>query len=74
MDALRRELRWEGKNGVKTTYACPNFVNTGFLKGPITKYLPLLEPEYVVDKIVDAVLTDQPYVDIPDNSLGSFLW
>ncbi|CAK8680910.1 estradiol 17-beta-dehydrogenase 11-like [Clavelina lepadiformis] len=68
MDGLRRELRWEGKNGIKTTYACPPFVTTGFVKNPQTNsslMCPVLPPEKVVDEIMHAVLIEQPRVDIP---------
>ena len=73
MDGLRRELRWLGKTGVKTTYACPSFVDTGFIKVKVkySKVLPLLEPEDVVKRVVHAMLTDQPYVNIPSNMLAN---
>lgn len=72
MDALRRELRWEGLTGIKTTYANPMFVQTGFVKNPRTSsnlLCPVLEPEFVVDKVMHAFLTDQPYVDVPEINL-----
>ena len=72
MESLRRELRWLGLSGIKTTYASPMFVNTGFATNPTTRssvLSPILEPELVVDKVMQAFLTNQPSVDIPNLGL-----
>ncbi|KAK1797472.1 hypothetical protein P4O66_008322 [Electrophorus voltai] len=54
--------------GVKTTIVCPFFIKTGMFEGAYTKWprlMPLLEPEYVCRRIVDAVRRDQVYLCLP---------
>eukprot|EP00069_Balaena_mysticetus_P005776 bmy_18225T0 len=56
------------QNGIKTTIVCPFFINTGMFDGCTTGcpfLLPILEPEYAVRKIVDAILQDKPYLYMP---------
>jgi all-trans-retinol dehydrogenase (NAD+) len=67
MDALRLELARLGKKGVKTTVVCPFYINTGMFDGAKSKspLLPILEPEYVADQVIDAVLTERVEVSIP---------
>eukprot|EP01137_Pigoraptor_chileana_P010434 Opistho-2@60068 len=67
-EALRMELSKHGKTGVKTTVVCPYFIRTGMFDGASTRFpliLPFLEPEYVADKIVDAVRTNQAILMLP---------
>lgn len=54
--------------GIKTTIVCPFFINTGMFEGCSTVrpfLLPILEPEYVVEKIVDAILKEKVYLYVP---------
>ncbi|XP_062936043.1 epidermal retinol dehydrogenase 2-like isoform X1 [Cynocephalus volans] len=56
------------QKGIKTTIVCPFFIKTGMFEGCTTgcpSLLPILEPEYVVRKIVDAILQEQLYLYIP---------
>jgi len=62
--ALRLEIQTNGHNKIKTTVVCPWFINTGMFNG-CSALLPVLEPKYVVDKIVNAVLKDQAELVIP---------
>uniref|UniRef100_G3TAT1 Short chain dehydrogenase/reductase family 16C member 5 n=2 Tax=Loxodonta africana TaxID=9785 RepID=G3TAT1_LOXAF len=58
----------QNQKGIKTTIVYPFFTNTGMFDGCSTaspNLLPILEPEYVVRKIVDAVLQNQLYLCIP---------
>uniref|UniRef100_A0AAY4APZ7 Short-chain dehydrogenase/reductase 3 n=1 Tax=Denticeps clupeoides TaxID=299321 RepID=A0AAY4APZ7_9TELE len=67
-ESVALELLSTGKNGVKTTIVCPYFINTGMFDGCGTKWpvlLPILEPNYVAKKIVDAILTDQAFLLLP---------
>ena len=69
MEGLQRELRWLGYDGIKTTYANPSFVNTGMANNPTSnskKICPVLDPDFVVDKVMEAMLTNQYYIDIPN--------
>ncbi|CAN86610.1 Protein dhs-3 [Caenorhabditis elegans] len=66
-DSLASEL-YALKKDVKTTVVCPIYINTGMFDGIATKWptlLPILSPEYVVDCIMEAVLTDRAFLAIP---------
>ncbi|XP_071442677.1 short-chain dehydrogenase/reductase family 16C member 6-like isoform X2 [Hetaerina americana] len=64
-EALRLELEVSGINGVHTTVVCPYYINTGMFEGVKSRLFPILEPAYVVDKIVAAILTNDKYLIIP---------
>ncbi|XP_060762459.1 short chain dehydrogenase/reductase family 16C, member 5a [Neoarius graeffei] len=67
-ESVALELIASGKYGIKTTIVCPYFINTGMFDGCGTKWprlLPILEPEYVAKKIVNAILMDQTYLLMP---------
>uniref|UniRef100_E1BFD4 Short chain dehydrogenase/reductase family 16C member 5 n=1 Tax=Bos taurus TaxID=9913 RepID=E1BFD4_BOVIN len=58
----------KGQNGIKTTIVCPFFIKTGMFDGCTTgcpSLLPILEPEYAVRKIVDAILQENMYLYMP---------
>ncbi|XP_055968001.1 epidermal retinol dehydrogenase 2 isoform X2 [Sorex fumeus] len=62
------ELFGQKKGGIKTTIVCPFFINTGMFDGCSTGFpllLPILEPEYAANKIVDAILQEQVYLYMP---------
>ncbi|KAM4811619.1 estradiol 17-beta-dehydrogenase 11 [Urocitellus parryii] len=65
--ALTEELNAFEKNGIKTTCLCPNFINTGFIKNPSSKLGPILEPEEVVDKLMNGILTEKRMVLVPSS-------
>lgn len=67
-ESMGIEMDTLGKTGVKTTLVCPYYINTGMFDGVKTKYegmLPILQPEYAADKILDAVLTNQDILYMP---------
>ncbi|GMR44879.1 hypothetical protein PMAYCL1PPCAC_15074, partial [Pristionchus mayeri] len=67
-ESLVAELRHVGADGVKATLVCPYVINTGMFAGFENKspgIVPTLEPEYVVDRIVEAVLTNQAELQMP---------
>lgn len=67
-ESIRSELMKASKTGVYTTVVCPFFIKTGMFTGAKSRFpvlLPLLEPDYVVDRIIDAVLTNQPMLILP---------
>ncbi|XP_010964495.2 estradiol 17-beta-dehydrogenase 11 [Camelus dromedarius] len=69
--ALTEELAALERTGIKTTCLCPNFINTGFIKNPSTSLGPTLEPEEVVNKLIDGILTEQKMIFVP-SSLSFF--
>ncbi|NXH10424.1 RDHE2 dehydrogenase, partial [Bucco capensis] len=67
-ESVYLEMRDLGKTGVKTTIVCPFFIATGMFDGCKTRWptlLPMLEPEYVAEKIISAVRQEQEIVIIP---------
>ncbi|XP_003414237.1 estradiol 17-beta-dehydrogenase 11 [Loxodonta africana] len=66
-NALTEELVALERTGVKTTCLCPNFINTGFIKNPSTSLGPTLEPEEVVSKLMNGILTEQKTVFVPSS-------
>jgi len=68
--ALRCEVYKEKKDGVHTTCVCPCFISTGMFAGIensfLTRYVvPILSPEYVVSKMMDAILINQQMLLLP---------
>ncbi|KAI6225076.1 hypothetical protein M3Y99_01379600 [Aphelenchoides fujianensis] len=67
-ESIHRELIHLGSQ-VKTTCISPYYIDTGMFQGvkqsKISNLLPILQPEYVVARIVEAVLTDQPQLFLP---------
>lgn len=67
-ESLYSELQFGGHPEVKVTCVCPWFITTGMFAGCESKFpiiLPNLTPEYTVDRIMAAVLSDQYFVVIP---------
>ncbi|XP_001496030.1 estradiol 17-beta-dehydrogenase 11 [Equus przewalskii] len=64
---LTEELAALKRTGVKTTCLCPNFINTGFIKNPSTSLGPTLEPEEVVVKLINGILTEQKMIFVPSS-------
>ncbi|KAK3578259.1 hypothetical protein CHS0354_011582 [Potamilus streckersoni] len=67
-ESMRFELYTMGKKGVHTTVVCPYLINTGMFEGVKSRFpflLPILEQDYVADKIVDAVLCEQHILLLP---------
>lgn len=67
-ESIRLEMRLLGKTGVKTTCVCPFYIRTGMFEGAQSRYpiiLPLLQPEYAVKKIMQAIRCDQSVLIMP---------
>lgn len=55
-DSLRVELKQNRDTAnIKTLCVCPYYINTGMFTGVKNGLLPLLEPEYVADRIVNSI-------------------
>lgn len=66
-ESLRLELK-EMKSNVKTTAICPFYINTGMFDGVKTRFpflLPILKPDYVVEKIYRAIIHKDDRVVLP---------
>ncbi|NWV10527.1 RDHE2 dehydrogenase, partial [Ptilonorhynchus violaceus] len=67
-ESIDMEMRTLRKTGVKTTIVCPFVINTGMFDGAQTKWphlLPILDPEYVAERIITAVRQNQEMLMIP---------
>jgi len=67
-DSLQVELDAMGKDGVHVTCVCPYWINTGMfdgVKSAFPRILPILEPDYVASKIVDAIQLNQYILLLP---------
>jgi all-trans-retinol dehydrogenase (NAD+) len=66
-ESLRLELA-RLELAIRTTVVCPFYVSTGMFAGVKTRFpalLPILEPAYVADRIVDAIRRDRRRVILP---------
>nr|XP_015095059.1 epidermal retinol dehydrogenase 2 isoform X4 [Vicugna pacos] len=67
-ESIFLETLAQKQNGIKTTIVCPFFIKTGMFEGCTSScpfLLPILEPEYAVRKIVDAILQEKTYLYMP---------
>uniref|UniRef100_A0A7M4FDR3 Short chain dehydrogenase/reductase family 16C member 5 n=1 Tax=Crocodylus porosus TaxID=8502 RepID=A0A7M4FDR3_CROPO len=60
-ESIDVEMRGLKKPGIKTTIVCPYFINTGMSP----RILPILDPEYTAETIVQTILQEQLYLVIP---------
>ncbi len=67
-ESLRVELKRKGINGVKTTVVNPSYIDTGMFDGVKIRFpllMPLLKPNYVADRIVQAIRRNQEVLCMP---------
>ncbi|NWT23494.1 RDHE2 dehydrogenase, partial [Cardinalis cardinalis] len=67
-ESIDMEMRSLRKSGVKTTIVCPFVINTGMFDGVKSKWprvLPILDPEYVAERIISAVRQNQEVLIMP---------
>ncbi|CAN7998932.1 unnamed protein product [Ixodes hexagonus] len=64
-EALAMELATDGYTGIRTTTVCPFFINTGMFAGADPGVFGFLEPEFVADEAVAAVLEDKTLLILP---------
>ncbi|XP_063155383.1 epidermal retinol dehydrogenase 2 [Candoia aspera] len=67
-ESLALEMLAMKRNGIKSTIVCPYIVNTGMFDGCETKWpylLPIIDPEYAVERIVSGILRNERYIFIP---------
>lgn len=65
-ESIRMELKLEDCEHVGSTIVCPGLVDTGMFHGSKAPWLtPTLEPDYLVEKVVESVENDDLYVKEP---------
>lgn len=62
-ESLTNEIKRLGADKVNTTMICPNYTGTGMCDG-VTSPVPILDPEYVTDRMLEGILTNQRLVVI----------
>jgi len=84
-EALRGELRHSAPE-LRTTCVCPGYISTGMFKGaqmsstipflnPVVRaIMPVLEPDYIADKIVTAIVRNQTILVAPRFGYLSYLF
>jgi all-trans-retinol dehydrogenase (NAD+) len=84
-ESLRGEMRNTCPE-IKTTVVCPGYINTGMFSGakmrstipalqPLVDYLmPVLEPDYVAEKIITAIKRNQTILVMPKFAYTSYLF
>ncbi|XP_054721802.1 short-chain dehydrogenase/reductase family 16C member 6-like [Uloborus diversus] len=65
LESLYLELRAEGYKNIHTTTVCPYFINTGMFNGARSKLFNFLEPDYVAERVISAVLCNQEIILMP---------
>lgn len=63
-DSLRLELEREGVP-VKVTTVAPYYIDTGMFAGVSSPVIPILKPDYVARRIVDAIESDRIVLRLP---------
>ncbi|WP_243062015.1 SDR family oxidoreductase [Humibacter sp. RRB41] len=65
-DSLRLELEREDHGNVKVTTVAPSYIDTGMFAGARGPLLtPIMRPDYVVDRVWDAMLAGRPLLMLP---------
>jgi len=70
-ESMRVELKKMSQSktsDIKTTCVCPFYIDTGMFEGVHTRFpsiLPILKPDYVVDRIMEAIRADQEVLFLP---------
>ncbi|MES5098492.1 SDR family oxidoreductase [Agrobacterium sp. BA1120] len=63
-DSLRIEMEQE-KTGVGVTTVTPYYINTGMFAGVRSPFIPILDAEYVADRIIAAVKSNRIFLRLP---------
>jgi short-subunit dehydrogenase len=64
-DSLRMEMKKFGHN-IPITCICPSVIDTGMFQGFVAPmFSPILKPDYVARKVVNAVKKEKTYVKLP---------
>lgn len=65
-EALRLELKERGYDDIGMTIVCPSLVDTGMFEGSEPPVMtPMLEPDFVADRVLEAVESDDLYIKEP---------
>lgn len=54
-ESLFTELRAHGHTTIHATLVCPAYINTGMFDGVTPRLMPMLEPDYVAETMIDSI-------------------
>ncbi|XP_050682315.1 short-chain dehydrogenase/reductase family 16C member 6 [Leptidea sinapis] len=54
-ESLYTEIRAHGHSTVHATLVCPYYINTGMFDGVTPRLMPMLEPDYVAETMIDSI-------------------
>ncbi|XP_047992451.1 short-chain dehydrogenase/reductase family 16C member 6 [Leguminivora glycinivorella] len=54
-ESLFTELRAHGHTTIHATLVCPYYINTGMFDGVTPRLMPMLEPDYVAETMIDSI-------------------
>ncbi|XP_034834808.1 epidermal retinol dehydrogenase 2 [Maniola hyperantus] len=54
-ESLFTELRTHGHSTIHATLVCPYYINTGMFDGVTPRLMPMLEPDYVAETMIDSI-------------------
>uniref|UniRef100_T1PJH0 Short chain dehydrogenase n=1 Tax=Musca domestica TaxID=7370 RepID=T1PJH0_MUSDO len=66
-ESLYTDLRTHGYDNIGMTLICPYYINTGMFSGVKPRMIPMLEPQYVADKIVAAMRKNEVWCVLPNS-------
>ncbi|XP_072751948.1 estradiol 17-beta-dehydrogenase 11 [Anoplolepis gracilipes] len=65
-ESLFTELKVHGYDGIHMTLVCPYLINTGMFNGVKPRLMPMLEPEYVAERVIAGILTNEMLIVLPN--------
>ena len=63
-DSLRLEME-QARTGVRVTTVMPYYIDTGMFAGVRSRIIPLLQPDHVAGRIVEAIEQDRVFLRMP---------
>ncbi|KAJ2945691.1 hypothetical protein O0L34_g529 [Tuta absoluta] len=54
-ESLFTELKAHGHHNIHATLVCPYYINTGMFDGVTPRLMPMLEPDYVAETMIDSI-------------------
>ncbi|XP_018787520.1 PREDICTED: epidermal retinol dehydrogenase 2 isoform X2 [Bactrocera latifrons] len=64
-ESLLTDLKTHGYDGIHMTLICPYYINTGMFSGVRPRMFPMLHPQYVADRILEAIQKNEVWCVLP---------
>ncbi|XP_064548557.1 short-chain dehydrogenase/reductase family 16C member 6 [Drosophila montana] len=66
-ESLLTDLKAHGYDQIQMSLICPYYINTGMFSGVKPRMVPMLEPQYVADRIEGAVRRNEVWCVLPNS-------